>query len=97
MSIPIGYVNTAGESFLYNTQRKTQKREWYHRNKEAVLEQQKNSESKKKIQKEWYANNKEMCIARAKRWNEKNPSARKLIVERHKTKNNPTGVWNDGT
>ena len=42
-------------------------------------------------------NNKEMCIARAKRWNEDNPSARKLIVERHKTKNNPTGVWNDGT
>ena len=30
-------------------------------------------------------------------WNENNPSARKLIVERHKTKNNPTGVWNDGT
>ena len=77
--------------------RKKQKRDWYHKNKEIVLKQQKNSESKKKIQKEWYANNKEMCIARAKRWNEDNPSARKLIVERHKTKNNPKGVWSDGT
>jgi len=34
-----------------NTQRKRQKREWYHRNKEAVLEQQKNSKKKRKIRK----------------------------------------------
>ena len=34
-----------------NTQRKRQKREWYHRNKEAVLEQQKNSKNKRKIRK----------------------------------------------
>jgi len=80
-----------------NTQRKRQKREWYHRNKEAVLEQQKNSKKKKKNQKEWYEKNKKLCIARAKRWNEDNPSARKLIMERHKTKNNPKGVWTDGT
>ncbi len=97
MSIPIGYVNTAGGNFLHNTQRNIQKREWYHRNKEAVLEQQKNSKNKKESQKEWYQQNKKRCIARAKRWNEENPAARKLIVERHKTKNNPTGVWNDGT
>ena len=86
-----------GKNFLHNTERKIQKREWYHRNKEAVLEQQKNSKNKKESQKKWYQQNKKRCIARAKRWNEKNPSARKLIVERHKTKNNPTGVWNDGT
>ena len=86
-----------GENFLHNTERKIQKREWYHRNKEAVLEQQKNSKNKKESQKEWYQQNKKRCIARAKRWNEDNPSARKLIVERHKTKNNPTGVWNDRT
>ena len=80
-----------------NTIRKRQKREWYHRNKETVLEQQKNSKKKKKNQKEWYEKNKKLCIARAKRWNEDNPSARKLIMERHKTKNNPKGVWSDGT
>ena len=97
MSIPIGYVNTAGESFLYNTQRKTQKREWYHRNKEAVLEQQKNSKNKKENQKKWYKKNKKRCIDRAKKWNEDNPTARKLIVERHKTKNNSKGGWSNGT
>ena len=80
-----------------NTLRKRQKREWYHRNKEVVLEQQKNSEKKKKSQKEWYHRNKKLCIVRAKRWNEDNPSARKLIMERHKTKNNPKRVWSDGT
>jgi hypothetical protein len=38
-----------------------------------------------------------MCIAKSKKWNENNPSARKLIVERHKTKNNPKGVWSNGS
>ena len=79
-----------------NTQIKRQKREWYHRNKEAVLEQQRNSKKKKKSQKEWYQKNKNLCISRAKRWNEDNPSARKLIVERHKTKNNTEEVWSNG-
>ena len=105
----IGYVNTAGESFLHrdnlhqlfeimnqNTQRKRQKREWYHRNTEAVLEQQRNSERKKKSQKEWYQKNKEKCITRAKQWTKNNPTARKLIMERHKIKNNPKRVWSDG-
>ena len=80
-----------------DTLRKRQKRKWYHRNKEAVLEQQKNSKNKKESQKDWYQQNKKRCIARAKRWNEDNPVARKLIVERHKTKNNPTGGWSNGT
>ena len=86
-----------GKNFLHNTERKIQKREWYHRNKEAVLEQQKNSKNKKESQREWYQKNKKRCIARAKMWNENNPSARKLIVERYKTKNNPRGVWDDRT
>ena len=77
--------------------RKKQKRDWYHKNKEKVLKQQKNSKKKKKSQKECYQKNKNLCISRAKRWNEENPSARKLIVERHKTKNNPKGVWYDRT
>ena len=86
------------ESLRINEQkRKKQKRDWYHRNKEAVLTQQRRSEKKKKSQKEWYANNKEMCIAKSKKWNENNPSARKLIMERHKTKNNPKGVWSNGS
>ena len=35
-------------------------------------------------------------IDKAKKWNKENPSARKLIVERYKLKNNPNGVWSDG-
>ena len=93
----IGYVNMDGRVLLSNLSQSQQKREWYHRNKEAVLEQQKNSKNKKESQKEWYQQNKKRCIARAKRWNEENPAARKLIVERHKTKNNPKGVWYDRT
>jgi len=73
-----------------NTIRKRQKREWYHRNKEAVLEQQKNSERKKKSQKAWYQRNKQRCIDKAKIWNKENSGARKLIIERHKhRKGNP--------
>ena len=80
----------------HEQKRKKQKRDWYHKNKEAVLEQQKNSERKKKSQKEWYMNNREMCIAKSKRWNADNLSARKLILERYKTKNNPKGEWSNG-
>ena len=65
--------------------RKKQKRDWYHENKEKVLEQQKNFK-KKKQQKEWYANNRVRCIEKSKKWNKDNPNARKLIVERHKHK-----------
>ena len=60
-----------------------QKREWYHRNKDKVLEQQKNSEKKKESQKMWYSNNKENCIERAKVWNRENVGARKLIIYRY--------------
>ena len=64
--------------------RKKQKREWYHRNKEAVLEQQKNSEKKKKSQKEWYVNNRDRIIENSKKWNNANVGARKLIIERYR-------------
>jgi len=100
----IGYVSMDGENFLdnfhqlfelinQNIQRKKQKRDWYHRNKEAVLEQQKSSENKKKSQKEWYKKNKEKCITRAKMWNKENSGARKLIVERHKHRKGSSCQW----
>ena len=60
-----------------------QKREWYYRNKDKVLEQQKNSEKKKETLKIWYSNNKESCIKRAKVWNRENVGARKLINDRY--------------
>ena len=63
--------------------RKKQKRDWYHENREKVLEQQKNFK-KKKQQKEWYANNKVQQIDKAKKWNKDNKNARKLITERYK-------------
>ena len=42
--------------------RKRQKREWYERNREKVLEQQKNSDKKKTSQREWYVNNRNMFL-----------------------------------
>lgn len=60
-----------------------QKREWYYRNRDKVLEQQKNSARKKESQKTWYSNNKESCIERAKVWNRENEGARKLIIDRY--------------
>ena len=63
--------------------RKQQKREWYHRNREKVLEQQKNSVNKKVSQKVWYTNNKEKRIERAKQWNRENLGARRLIINRY--------------
>ncbi len=65
--------------------RKKQKRDWYHENKEKVLEQQKNYK-KKKQQKEWYDNNRVQQIDKAKKWNKANKGARKLITERYKQK-----------
>ena len=73
--------------------RKKQKRDWYHENREKVLEQQKNWK-KKKQQKEWYANNKVQQIDKAKKWNKDNQSARKLIVERHNKKKGNSWQWN---
>ena len=74
--------------------RKKQKRDWYHENKEKVLEQQKNFK-KKKQQKEWYANNKVQQIDKAKKWNKDTQSARKLIVDRYKNKQKNKG-WSNG-
>ena len=74
--------------------RKKQKRDWYHENKEKVLEQQKNFK-KKKQQKEWYAKNKVQQIDKAKKWNKDNQSARKLIVDRYKNKQKNKG-WSNG-
>ena len=74
--------------------RKKQKRDWYHENKEKVLEQQKNFK-KKKQQKEWYANNRVQQIDKAKKWNKDNQSARKLIVDRYKNKQKNKG-WSNG-
>ena len=58
--MPIGYVNMDGRALLnslsQNQKIKSQKRDWYHRNKEKVLEQQRSSESKVKSQREWYQN-----------------------------------------
>ena len=72
--------------------RRRQKRDWYHENREKVLEQQKNWK-KKKQQKEWYANNRTQQIDKAKKWNKDNQSARKLIVERHKQKKGNSWQW----
>ena len=73
--------------------RKQQKREWYHRNRDKVLEQQKNSIGKKELQKEWYANNKEECIERAKQWNSENLGARKLITNRYLKRKGQLCQW----
>ena len=64
--------------------RKRQKREWYERNREKVLEQQKNSDKKKTSQRAWYVNNRDKIIEKAKRWNNTNVGARKLIIERYR-------------
>ena len=80
-----------------NQKIKIQKRDWYHRNKEKVLAQQKESEKKKRSQKEWYENNKELCIERARKWSENNPTARKLIVQRYTLKKSSLGGWSNGS
>jgi len=66
-----------------NQLRKEQKQEWYQRNKERILEQQKNSNRKKETQREWYLKNRKQCIERAIKWGKSNPEARELIVHRY--------------
>ena len=66
-----------------NVLRKEQKQEWYQRNKERILEQQRNSKRKKETQRGWYLKNKKKCIERAIEWGKSNPEARKLIVHRY--------------
>ncbi len=65
-----------------NLLRKVQKQEWYQRNKERILEQQRNSERKKETQREWYLKNREQCIKRAIKGSKSSPVARELIVHR---------------
>ena len=66
-----------------NLLRKVQKQEWYQRNKERILEQQKNSKRKKETQREWYLKNRIRCIERSIKWGKSNPEARELIVHRY--------------
>ena len=47
-----------------NVLRKVQKQEWYQRNKERILEKEKNSKRKKETQREWYLKNRKQCIER---------------------------------
>lgn len=65
-----------------NQLRKVQKQEWYQRNKERILEKEKNNVRKKETQREWYLKNREQCIKRAIKWSKSNPEARELIVHR---------------
>ena len=66
-----------------NLLRKVQKQEWYQRNKERILEQQRNSKRKKETQREWYLKNRKQCIERSIKWGKSNPEARELIVHRY--------------
>ena len=66
-----------------NQLRKEQKQEWYQRNKERILEKQRNSERRQEIQREWYLKNREQCIERSIKWGKSNPEARELIVHRY--------------
>ena len=73
--------------------RKKKKRDWYHENREKVLEQQKNWK-KKKQQKEWYANNKVQQIDKAKKWN-KEIKCSKIDSRYYKNKQKNKG-WSNG-
>ena len=66
-----------------NQLRKEQKQEWYQRNKERILEKQRNSERRREIQREWYLKNRKQCIERSIKWGKSNPEARELIVHRY--------------
>ena len=66
-----------------NVLRKVQKQEWYQRNKERILEKEKNSKRKKETQREWYLKNRKQCIERSIKWGKSNPEARELIVHRY--------------
>ena len=66
-----------------NLLRKVQKQEWYQRNKERILEKQRNSKRRQKIQREWYLKNRKQCIERSIKWGKSNPEARELIVHRY--------------
>ena len=59
---------------------------YYQKNKDRLAEKWKNDEARKEYLKEYYNKNKEIILERAKEWNKRNKEARKLIVEREKTR-----------
>ena len=66
-----------------NQLRKEQKQEWYQRKKKRILEKQRNSKRRQKIQREWYLKNRKQCIERSIKWGKSNPEARELIIHRY--------------
>ena len=59
---------------------------YYQKNKDRLAEKWKHDEDRKEYLKEYYKQNKEIILERAKEWNKKNKEARKLIVEREKSR-----------
>ena len=59
---------------------------YYQKNKDRLAEKWKNDEARKEYLKVYYNKNKEIILERAKEWNKRNKEARKLIVEREKTR-----------
>jgi len=59
---------------------------YYQKNKDRLAEKWKNDESRKAYLREYYQKNKVIILERAKEWNKRNKEARKLIVEREKTR-----------
>ena len=59
---------------------------YYQKNKDRLAEKWKNDEARKEYLKEYYKQNKEIILKRAGEWNKRNKEARKLIVEREKTR-----------
>ena len=59
---------------------------YYQKNKDRLAEKWKNDESRKAYLREYYQKNKEIILERAREWNKRNKEARKLIVEREKSR-----------
>ena len=59
---------------------------YYQKNKDRLAEKWKNDEARKEYLKEYYKQNKKIILERAKEWSKRNKEARKLIVEREKTR-----------
>ena len=59
---------------------------YYQKNKDRLAEKWKNDESRKAYLREYYKKNKKIILERAREWNKRNKEARKLIVEREKTR-----------
>ncbi len=59
---------------------------YYQKNKDRLAEKWKNDESRKAYLREYYKKNKKIILERAREWNKRNKEARKLIVEREKSR-----------